>query len=142
LANPNYVLQDINGTDVLVTFWFTAFTTVKDIDGTIIYIPHTLTMDEEQFLKKDVKKLTMTVEVYNPRQVEYSISYDEISKINGRKSTYRGFGIVAISDLTYRLHTLDLSFSENLTSSTFSVKIYSRDIPLFMLGPLQYRKGG
>ncbi len=141
LANPNYVLHDIGDTELKITFWFTTFTTITDKDRTVINIPKTLDMQMDHILR-GVKKVTVSVEVYNPKNVIYRITCDvkSISLKDNKRVPGQISSLAAISDLTYRRHTIDLPYDENLLSATFSGIVYSDDSAIFMIGPFHYER--
>lgn len=139
LANPNYVLRDTGGTEMLVTFWFTAFTTVIDRDGATIHIPHTLTMEEVNMIENEIVKLTVTVEVFNPHEIEYRLGFD----IKSQPNNGRMMGVAAVSEMMYRLHTLNMPIDGNIKSAVFLGNVANKDgDSMFTLGPFQYQKGG
>lgn len=136
IANPNYVLKSTGETRLMATFWFTEFSSVVDKDGTKVFLPNTLDMHEVFVVNKGTEKLTVTLEVYNPDLVEYSVSYD--FKASDRQSHM----LAGVSDLIHRIYTIELPLDDKDGSSYFAGTINVEDTPLFMLGPFNYRKGG
>lgn len=142
IANPNYVLKDVSGeTNMMVTFWFTGFSTVIDKDGTSIFIPHTLSMDKLQVINKDIVKVMVTMEIYNPNLVEYSINYSIKSKMKSHKEDFINNGL-AISDLIYRHYTIDLPIKQDNENIMFYGSVQSGGIEVFIIGPFQYERRG
>ena len=140
IANPNYVLQDTSDLDMVITFWFTAFTTVEDKDGTIIYVPHTMAMNQDNILDEKFKKVIITVEVYNPKNITYSLAFDSKYHVKSRNEILKNHGVAAISHLKYRHYSLDLPLSKGLLDCTFLGKIVAEGETLFRLGPFDYRR--
>ena len=137
LANPNYVLKDIGDTDLMITFWFTEFSSVTDKDGTKVFIPNTIDMDEVHILGKDPQKLTVTVEIYNPKFIEYNVSYDIKSE------DFQVYDIAGVSNLIYRNYTINLPINTKTDQSCLFQGVVNADgLPVFMMGPFRYRKGG
>ena len=144
LANPNYVLKDTTGeTELMVTFWFTGFSTVIDKDGTSVYIPHTLTMDDLQELDESIVKVMVSIDMYNPNLLEYHVNYKIKSKTTGDDKHYSGYSSskLAVSDLIFRHYSIELPL-ESVHEVLFSGDIEVAGASVFMLGPFQYRKGG
>ena len=138
LASPNYVLKDTSDLGMIVTFWFTSFTTIKDKDGTIIYIPHMMEMRKDNILDKNAEKLILTVEVYNPRNLEYKIAFNSKYKMTMEEVEKRG--VAAISDLKYRQHIINLPLSKDLINCMFMTELLLEGKTRFMMGPIKYKR--
>lgn len=139
MANPNYFLRDITGeTNMMITFWFTGFSTVIDKDGTEVFIPHTLSMDDVQVLDKNIVKVTVTIDIYNPNLFEYSINYNIKSQKN-KDGVSHG---LAVSDLIYRHYTIDLPIKRKFKNTMFYGSVLSGDVEIFTIGPFQYERRG
>lgn len=138
VASPNYVLKDTSNLGMVVTFWLTSYTTLEDRDGTIIYVPKMMKMRKENILDKNAEKVILTVEVYNPRNLEYKIAFS--SKIKVKDQEVQKRGVAAISHLKYRCHTITLPLSKNLLRCKFFAEVTLEGNPRFMLGPFEYKK--
>lgn len=139
LANPNYVLKDTGDTDMMVTFWFTEFSSVTDLDGSKVFIPHTLEMNDVHSLGKDPQKLTVTVEVWNPKFIKYDITYN----VKSEDLNFQMHQLTGVSDLIYRNFTITLPINNKTDQSClFQGMVNVEGLPLFMMGPFRYRKGG
>ena len=102
LPDPHYVLKAV-GMPILVTFYYTAYEEVKDLDGTIVSKPVFLdSLTYQNLSAKKYKALTLTIEVRNPQEIEYSfyeqIKYDEADT---GKVIHKG-GRIKRSNLSYR----------------------------------------
>lgn len=138
VASPNYVLKDTSDLGMVVTFWFTSFTTIKDKDGTIIYIPHMMEMRKDNILDKNAKTVILTIEVYNPRNLEYKIAFNSKCKMKMQEVEKRG--VAAISDLKYRHHSINLPISKDLINCIFMTEVLLEGKTRFMLGPIKYKR--
>jgi len=137
LANPNYVLKDTGDTAMMITFWFTEYSSVTDLDGKKVFIPQTLEMNEVHTLGKNPQKLSVTLEVWNPKLIKYDVSYDIKSE------DYQSHDLAGISDLIYRSYIFDLPINKETNQSCLFQGVVNVDgIPVFMMGPFRYRKGG
>jgi len=140
-ASPNYILQDTGESGIVVTFWFTAFSSIRDKDGTLINVPHMLTMHENNTLGENIQKVIVAIDVYNPKELEYRIAFESIYKVKTYDTSFKNFGVAAISHLNYRHHTINLPFPEDLTHCTFSGKVILDGVTLFRLGSFDYKRG-
>lgn len=140
VANPNYVLNDCGVSQLKVTFWYTVYTEIKDLDKTIIYIPNVVDQLTYHELNDTIKKVALNIEVYNPKNVEYTLSYKLKTRINNDGSTVNVIKskIAGESDLTYRAYEIRLPFNNNILTGEIVGQLKVDDMPIFIIGPMRY----
>ena len=146
LPNPHFVLQAV-GQPLLVTFYYTAYEEVKDVDGTVIGKPVFLDFRSYQTLSvKKYKALTLTIEVKNPAEIEYQlyeqIKYDEAET---GKSIQKG-GMIRKSNLPYRQFVYNLPCEDGFRSVDQLVIMSVGNFEIMRIGNFRYdlfqSKGG
>ena len=77
LPNPSYTLNVI-GEPIRIVFYYTAYKTVKDVDGTEVAEPIYLDfLTHHEFYAGKIKAVQLIIEVNNPMEREYGL-YQEV----------------------------------------------------------------
>ena len=145
IPDPHFVLQPV-GQPVLVTFYYVAIKSVKDLDGTYVGEPEYLTFLKTHDIKKDkYQGISLIVEVQNPNRLKYSL-YEE-TKISGTKGTQmQTGGVVNSSNLEYRQFVYPLPFGDDLREAEHTVTMHMDDHIVMRIGSFRYNlihhKGG
>lgn len=139
VASPSYTLKDMQGNNLTATFYYTAYTAIKDIDGTGFLIPNFLNLYEKHKLNpKKIIKVTITIEVWNPNKITYSLW--ERTTINQKEGgdMIRG-GRIAMSKLKYRLFNYNLPFLKDFKEVKHGlVMVDSKGCTVFHFGDFKY----
>jgi hypothetical protein len=122
LPEPHYILKDSDNT-IQATFYYSAITEVKDLDGSIQPIPHYLDKNISHFLStKKYQKLILTMKVFNPKHLEYVIY--ETCRIN-KNTSYRYEA--SKSNLLFRTYEFSLPLGKKIKSVKFYFEIRGSD---------------
>jgi len=126
LPVPHYILQDMSG-EIMFTFYYTAFKSKKDLDGTILRIPTYLSLSSLHKIKlSEYELITLTIEVMNPQRMEYRLwgQYISISKTENKIIVSNMLGK---SNTSYRYYTFRLPFSDSIKEVIYGVSVYNKD---------------
>lgn len=143
LPNPNYVLQVV-GEPIMVVFYYTAYEQVKDLDGSLISKPTFLDMFQYHNLSADkYSDLTLTIEVRNPKELEYSL-FEQVKFDKDGKTMFQG-GNVRKSNQPYRLFMYHLPLGKSIRSASHSITMKKENTNVMQIGSFRYdfyTKGG
>jgi len=139
VANPSYTLEDMQGNKLTATFYYTVYTSLQDIDGSIHLRPNFLNLYENhEFKPKKIVKVTLNIEVWNPKGVTYSLW--ERTIINQKKGgdITRG-GRIAMSNLKYRMFIYELPLLKSYKKVKHGlVMVDSKGRTIFHFGDFKY----
>lgn len=142
LPDKHYTLQVV-GKPLFISFYYTAWEEVKDLDGSKIGNPTYLDFFKpNEINKKKVKAITMTVEVNNPTGLEYGL-YQKMDLRIGQgnvniKEVQTG-GEVNRSNLPYRQFVYRLPIGKNIHEVEQLVKVYLENTEVARLGSFTYK---
>lgn len=114
MPDPHYVLQAM-GTPLTVSFYYSAFQQIKDIDGTII--PKPVFLDFLKFhdlYAEKYKTVILTIEVNNPTNIEYSLYQQLRMEVGKSKNEIQIGRELSRSNLAYRQFVYHLPFGEDI----------------------------
>ena len=113
VATPSYTLKDIQGNNLTITFYYTVYTSLRDIDGSPYLKPNYLNLYENHtFNPEKFSKATLTIEVWNPSRVKYSLWQNTIITQKKGGDMILG-GKIAMSNLKYRMFNYALPLSKD-----------------------------
>jgi len=141
IPSPQYMLQSTSDIQIQTVSYWASFKSKKDLDGTTIlkpkFIPYTRSY---VFSRKKFSGVTLTVEVKNPKLVKYQL-LEHLTIVDERRRNVKyNRRIVGISDLYYRLFTINLPFrEEHLGKVTYGLDLIVEDgMPIMHFGDLNY----
>lgn len=138
LPVPHYVLQDMSG-DLTFTFYYTLLNVNKDLDGTILRIPTYIHLASFHKIKlSEYKAITLTIEVMNPKKIEYNL-WDYYTSVDVKENkTYNGSRL-AKSNAKYRQFDFNLPFSPDIKQVVYSVEVSDKNgDQMLNIGDLHY----
>ncbi len=135
IPEPHYVLQGI-GTPIKVLFYYTAFEEIRDVDGSIINRPHYLDLLKKHNVGDRYKAITLTIEIANPTELEYSL-YQTI--INSKKNKVQSGGIINRSNQPYRQFVYKLPLSKDGMDVDYHIKLCIDSNEIMRIGHFKYR---
>jgi hypothetical protein len=137
LPSPHYVLQSIEY-PIRVLFYYSAIEEVVDSDGTIIANPKYLDFFtiHDVFAEK-VKAITMTIEVFNPTGIEYSLYEQTLAKYRKSPETQTGM-VLNESKMPFRQFVYELPYGYDIRDIDYNIKVVVNDNDAMMLGPFRY----
>lgn len=145
MPNPHFVLQAV-GEPLLVTFYYTAYEEIKDVDGSSIAKPTFLDFRSYQNLSVEkYKAITLTIEVRNPKNVEYSL-YEQVKydTANYGGKVQKG-GEINRSNQAYRQFVYRLPCKDGVRAVDHVVIVHANDHEIMRIGHFRYdlyAKGG
>jgi len=138
MPSPHYVMQVV-GQPLYVSFYYTAFETVTDLDGSVIAKPVFLDfLTFHDLYAQRTKAITLTLEVSNPKHIEYSL-YEQLKMEvgNSRKEVRRG-GTLNRSNLEYRQFSFQLPYGKDVRSVDHLVMFQVEGQDVLQIGNLRY----
>lgn len=142
LPNPHYALQVI-GEPLFFTFYYTAYEEVKDLDGSKILKPTYLNLlDFNTIDKHKIKALTLSIEVNNPKGLEYDL-YEKvemkIGKGNVNNKLVQKGGSTNRSNLSYRHFVYNLPIGKDVKMVDYLVIVYFQQQEVARIGHFRYQ---
>ena len=141
MPDPSYRLRVI-GEPIGITFYYTSFKMIKDVDGSMISQPTYLDfLTPHEFYAGKVKAVTLTIEVNNPKGIEYSLYQEMDMKI--RKNQFNTTkvqtgGVVNRSNQTYRQFVYQLPFGKDVRMVDHHVSFFVKDSEVARIGHFRY----
>lgn len=135
---PSYSLSS-TGLNIHTTFYYTTNKGVKDVDGTVVQESKYLNLfNTHDIYLSSKQSLTLTIEVYNPEEIEYRLqeraSYHDRKNIKTETSGNLGY-----SKLKYRKFVFDLPVTHKIKDMNYSVMLQDeKGNILFICGPFGY----
>ena len=122
LPIPHYVLQDLSG-ELTFTFYYTLFEKYKDLDGTVLRSPQYLDLLKfHEFERSEDSEIVLTIEVLNPKQIEYYI-WQKVRVVNQDNTiSYLG-GELASSNSRYRCYNFQLPKNNTVKEVNFGLDV-------------------
>jgi hypothetical protein len=144
IPTPHYVSY-IPGTPMSITFYYTAYQEVHDIDGTRILKPTYL--DFMRYHKLPYEKyqgLTLTIEINNPSKIKYYLYHK--MRIKESIQDVQADGEMKKSNLGYRQFVYNLPYWEDLREVDNIVTLNIDELEVLRIGSFRYtfinEKGG
>ena len=138
IPNPHYVLQSIND-QITVTFYYAKYETIDDLDGTLIGKPVFLDLfTVHDIFAEKYKRVTLTIEIRNPNQVEYSL-YERIElQVGDMRREAKSGGEIGKSNLPYRQFLFQLPYGEDVRYVDHHVSLDVNGDPVIQMGSFKY----
>ena len=139
LPIPHYVLQNMSG-DLTFTFYYTLLKVNKDLDGSALRIPTYVSMASFHKIKlSNYKAITLTIEVMNPKKIEYNL-WGKYTSVDAEGSkTYNGSNL-AKSNAEYRQFVFNLPFSSDIESVIYNVEVSDKNGDMILnIGDMHYK---
>jgi hypothetical protein len=141
MPDPHYVLEGINY-PVRVMFYYTAFGSIEDDDGTNVHQPVYLNMMEFHNIDRTKYDMVMlTIEIHNPynhkykllEQVQYGQMVEDVvvDITSGR--------VLNASSLEYRQFVYVLPFGEDISFADYLITMVIEDEPILQIGNFRYQ---
>lgn len=145
IPEPNYTLGVI-GTQLTATFYYTAYSELKDIDGSVIAEPEYMDFFQVNYVDiGEVRVLTLTIEIKNPERYVYSLKEETLVSNKSYDARQSG-GKLNQSDLEYRQFVYRLPLEEDIGKVDYCVTLSIGDNEAIRIGPFRYQilntKGG
>jgi len=138
LPDPHYILDSLDKT-IHVTFYYSAISGVKDLDNTVQPVPTFLDKNIINVLSfKKFKELLLTIKVFNPQKIPYTIYRSEAIKFrNGGNMDC--VSIAGKSNLMFRTFKLELPFRQMITTAKVNFEIQGQGgTILIRTGKMEY----
>lgn len=138
MPSPHYVLQVV-GLPLYVSFYYTAFETIEDLDGSTIAKPIFLDfLTHHDLYAQKHKSVTLTIEVKNPKHIEYSL-YEHLQMEVGKARTeVQKGGEIYRSNLEYRQFVIQLPYGKDVRSVDHSIMFQIDKSDVLQIGSLRY----
>lgn len=135
---PHYVLRTLDG-NYQVLFYWAKHKGVRDLDGTLISKPTYFDFfKHDKIYPEDVSKVTLTIEVVNPKKLRYELWERTIIKDKMGRNISRG-GLLGYSNQRERTFVFDLPIDEELDYVDFSIDFVNEDgDPVVHIGDYVY----
>lgn len=138
IPRPSYILKTLDK-NFQVTFFYSAIGGVKDLDNTIQPVPKFLDKNINHILSfKKINKLIVTIKVFNPKRISYTIYQGEAIKFkNG--GDLRSLSVSGRSNLIFRTFEIELPFRKAITSAKVHFEIQKQDGSILIrTGTMEY----
>jgi len=107
MPNPFYQLQTF-GNPIYVSFYYTVYEGVKDIDGTYVGVPRYLGLGKHDLSYDKVGSIILTVEVQNPSRVRYTLNQEIEVDSRSENRVIKYGGETYKSNMEYRRYVYNL----------------------------------
>ena len=140
--SPSYTLSDTQQT-MFVSFWVALYEVKQDVDS-VVLVPKFIELNKmyDIDLSKYVK-MTLVMEVHNPKQIQYDLSRRFIYKKDKKLMT--DGGPMGLSNLPHRSYKFDLPLENGLKDCHYSITIHGKTnqgMVLIHVGEIQYSTYG
>lgn len=141
IPTPHYLLMSTGDLQIQTVSYWAKFKQEKDLDGSLILQPIFIPFTEDyKFSMKKYSHVSLTLEIRNPKRVEYKIieKYSSVGKsTEGVKYNRR---VVGVSDIEYRQFVINLPFCiEDIGKIQYGVDLVTNDeMPIMHFGNLNY----
>ena len=138
MPSPHYVLQVV-GLPLYVSFYYTAFETIEDLDGSEIAKPVFLDfITPHDIYAQKYKAITLTIEISNAKNIEYSLyEHLKMEVKNPSKEIQKG-GEVARSNLEYRQFVFQLPYGNDVRFVDHTIMFQIDNSDVLQIGSLRY----
>jgi len=137
LPNPHYMMQTI-GYPIAVVFYYAAYEEVEDVDGSKVKSPEYLSLFEHHNIDaKKIKAITLTMEIQNPREIEYSLYQEIIIKGKEVKTILEG-GRANTSNMSYRQYVFNLPYGTDVLDVDHHLSLLVEGNEMLRIGHFQY----
>ena len=143
MPNPHYILEAI-GTPISVMFYYQESERIKDKDGTIIEKPSFHPIFETNTIPwSEDHSLYAVLEIYNPKQIEYSVMETRSIKTKGG-GDIRTYKEVATSTATFRSLKIPLPYWKGLKDVNHRLELKAEKDTVLTMGDFNYilKEGG
>jgi len=141
MPDPSYQLKII-GEPIGITFYYTSFTMVQDVDGSMISKPTYLDfLTFHEFYAGKIKAVTLTIEVSNPTGIEYSLYQKtdmKIRKDQVNTTEVQTGGEMNRSNQPYRQFVYQLPFGKDVRMVDHHVSFLVKDAEVARIGHFRY----
>ena len=138
LPEPHYGLRVV-GEPMYVTFYYTAFETINDLDGSKIAKPKFFGfMETHDIFAEKYQSITLTIEVNNPTQIEYSLYERRMMEIGSPRVQAQTGGEIKRSNLEYRQFVIPLPYGEDIRSVDHLIILRIDDQDVMQIGSFRY----
>lgn len=138
MPTPHYVLKSTDK-NVSVLFYYTAYSTEKDLDNYEILVPKYLNLYQSHSISlKKYKRLVMNFEVQNPTNEKYSVweTIEWRDEKDADKATGRRIGY---SNRSYRSFTVEMPYGKNYKDIKYGMFLRAADGRIIMhFGEFKY----
>lgn len=132
IPNPHYTLQ-VTGKPLYITFYYTAYENIKDVDGTVIGRPSFMELfgnHKINYTRYD--GISLTIEVKNPNKIEYSLY--ELIKVNETQSGDE----LNKSNLVYRQFVYKLPYGKEVRYVDHLISFRINNEEVIRIGNFRY----
>lgn len=137
IPEPHYVLQGVS-VPIQVLFYYAAYEEIRDADGTVIGQPKYLGfVTKHDIYAGKVKAITLTIEVANPTELEYSIYQNTIIDVRKMGEVKQG-NLIGKSRLKYRQFHVQLPYNKDIRKVNHDAIVRVDNNDIMMLGPFNY----
>jgi hypothetical protein len=121
---PHYVLKSTDK-KVAVLFYYTAYSTEKDLDGYEILVPNYLNLHVSHNISlKKYKRLVMNFEIQNPTTEKYTV-WETIEWKNGDKVEMATGRRIGYSNRKYRNFTVEMPYGKDYKNVKYAIFLRS-----------------
>lgn len=140
LPNPHYTLKTIGEENKVSTmYYYTFYSNEKDLDGQLLM--HPIYQDRKgqvTYDLDDTSGLTLTIEIFNPEKIKYSLWKRVVITTKDGKQMYEGDRL-ALSDKPYRFHIIELPLNKEFEKVEYDVSLIGKKGESLMhFGPYEY----
>lgn len=138
---PHYYLKTMDG-NFQVLFYWAKHHGVEDLDGTVLSQPTYFDYFRDDFVDpKKVDKVTLTVEVINPKKLRYELWERTIIKDRFGRTISRG-ELLGYSNQYQRTFVFKLPIDEDIEDVDFGIDFVNQDgQPVVHIGSYTYEVG-
>lgn len=138
VPDPHYVLQAI-GEPLTATFYYTAVTKVRDVDGTSVGRFVYLSMSKYHNIDASkYQNLALIIEMNNPTRLRYELYEQTKVEIGDMRNEVQMGGVVNASTLEYRQFVYSLPIGESVRGVEHSVDIFIEGQKTMQIGSFRY----
>jgi len=138
MPEPHYALKVV-GQPMYVTFYYTAFETITDLDGSEIAKPAFFPfMKTHDIFAEKYQSLTLTIEVNNPTSIEYSLYERKDMKVGKAKTEMQTGGEIKRSNLEYRQFVIQLPYGEEVRFVDHLIILQIDEKDVMQIGSFRY----
>lgn len=136
MPDPHYNLQLI-GLPFYTSFYYTVYEEIKDVDGSAIYKPKYLSfLTEHDIYSEKYKAITLTIEINNLKNLEYSL-YTDV-KVKTRSNEIQSGGEVNRSNMPYRQFVYQLPYGDSVRKVDYHMTLRIDNSDVMSFGNFRY----
>ena len=142
IPSPHYLLMSTSDLQIQTISYWATLKCHHDLDGTIIKHPTFIPYNKDyKFSIKKYSYVTLTIEVYNPKQITYKLIENITFNRKYRKYNQTIKQMIGNSNLPYRQFTINLPFHKrDIGYIQYGVELMTiDDYPIMHFGDLNYQ---